>query len=69
MARVCLLYLGQIRNPKNVLKLRAELDESIEKRFARASIDRAYLSIDRARLKGTMLPTLTQFQLYIKSQL
>ena len=56
MARVCLLYLGQIRNPKNVLKhLRAELDESAESHYARALIDRAYLSIDQAMSKGTML--------------
>ena len=47
----------------------AELDESVEKRSARASIGRAKASIDRARPKGIVLPTLTRFQLYIDTQL
>ena len=41
VARVCLLYLGQIRNPKRFKSLRAELEILQKKRQTRFSIDRA----------------------------
>ena len=41
VARVCLLYLGQIRNPKRFKSLRAELEILHKKRQSRFSIDRA----------------------------
>ena len=41
VARVCLLYLGQIRNPKRFKSLRAELEICKKKGQTRFSIDRA----------------------------
>ena len=70
MAKVCLLYLGQIRNPKNVLKQLGLSWTNLQKNILPElrSIEPVFRSIEPGR-KAQSFPALTQFQLYIDAQL
>ena len=70
MARVYLLYLGQIRNPKNVLKQIGLTWTNLQKSFLPElrSVEPIVRSIEPGQ-KAQSLLALTRFQLYIDTQL
>ena len=61
-----LLYLGQNIKPYTSYGLRAESENSAEKRSTRISIGWVWFSIDQAKPNCTMNSAAARFQLYIK---